>query len=208
MEYAALCTQTYRNAWMAVKKTAGSETKNWVVVLDVDETVLDNSKYALERAAVNSAYTKESWVNWVFRKEAVLVPGAKTFIDNVRTLGPKAHIAYITNRDFEQEQPTIENLQKYGLFKEGDFMLTRKSREDTKVDRRRCLETGSGRCEGKGPMIILALLGDNVRDFIPMQGSENARQYRDSRLAEDLNWGQKYFVLPNPTYGSWEQDYQ
>jgi 5'-nucleotidase (lipoprotein e(P4) family) len=208
VEYAAVCVQTYRSAWRAVKEAAQFETRDWVVVLDVDETVLDNSQYAVERAEVDSGYTPESWAKWVFRKEASPIPGVKAFIDSVRTLGPRAHVAYITNRLFEHEKPTIENLRRFGLFKEGDIMLTKKGPGDTKEDRRRCLQNGTGRCKEHGPFVILALLGDNIRDFVPVRGLEQAKRLREKQIPEDPNWGVKYFMLPNPTYGAWERDYR
>lgn len=207
IEYAALCEQTYRAAWRVVKQSASGVTDNWAVVLDVDETVLDNSQYAVERAAVDSGYSRASWNEWVRRKEATLVPGAKAFIDSVRNLHG-AHIVYITNRRHYNETPTIENLKKYGLFKEGDLMLTKKGQDDTKVDRRECVKTGTGRCQEAGPLKIVALLGDNIRDFIPMQGRDTAMAYRNNALAHDENWGRTYFMLPNPTYGSWDRNYE
>ncbi len=208
VEYAASCIQIYRNALEAVREAAKSERVKWVVVLDVDETVLDNSQYQAERAAVDSAYTTQSWAKWVLRKEAKLVPGAKMFIDRVRTLGPNAHIAYVTNRNFEQEAETIENLEQFDLFKRGDIILTRKDREDTKVERRRCLEKGTDRCAAAGPLKILALLGDNIRDFMSMRGLDKANNYRTQDLPSDPNWGRRYFMLPNPSYGAWERDYR
>jgi acid phosphatase len=69
------------------------------------------------------------------------------------------------------------------------------------------VEAGTGRCKGNGPRVIIALFGDNIRDFIPMESSEIARQYRQNELSKDPNWGKKYFMLPNPTYGAWEKDY-
>ncbi len=208
IEYAAVCVQTYRAAWRAVKASAAKESRNWVVVLDVDETVLDNSPYALERTALDSGFTMASWAKWVLRKEAGLVPGAKAFIDSVRTLGPKAHIAYITNRRYEREAATIENLQKYGLFQEDDIMLTRKGPEDTKEKRRECLRRGTGRCSKHGPLVILALIGDNIRDFFEVYGMEKARIYREQLLPKDKNWGTRFFMIPNPNYGSWQRDYR
>ncbi len=208
IEYAAACLQTYRMAWPIVKSAAARQTQNWVVVFDVDETVLDNVQYAVERTTAGLGYTRASWVEWVKREEAPLIPGARALIDSVRSLGPKAHIAFITNRDYDPEEgPTINNLRKVGLFKDGDTMLTERSKKDTKEIRRNCLETGTERCEKTGPLVILALFGDNVRDFIPIWGSEKGADYREN-IAEDPNWGTKYFVLPNPTYGSWENDYK
>lgn len=207
IEYAALCEQTYRTAWRSVKETAENTTEAWAVILDVDETVLDNSQYNVERAAVDSGYTRASWNEWVHRKEATPVPGAKAFVDSVRTL-PGGHIVYITNRTHFNRQPTIENLQQYGLFKDGDLMLAQLSREDTKADRRECVLSGTGRCESTGPLKIVAVLGDDIRDFIPMHGREAAREYRKTALENDESWGRTYFMLPNPIYGSWERDYE
>lgn len=207
IEFSALCTQVYHNAWDVVKAAAQNETGNWVVVFDVDETVLDNSSYALERVELDSGFTESSWAKWVFRKEATPIPGVKAFVDSVRTL-PRAHVAYITDRLFAHEQVTVENLQAHSLFKDGDIMLTKTSREDQKEDRRRCLESGTGRCEKSGPLVMLALFGDNIRDFIPMRGKETAEIYRALTLGEDSRWGKKFFMLPNPTYGSWEREYQ
>jgi len=208
VEYAAACLQTYRMAWPIVKAAAATQSKNWVVVFDVDATVLDDAQYAVERTQIDSGYTLKSWVEWTKREEEPLIPGAKAFVDSVRSLGPKAHIAFITNRDFDPEEvPTINNLRKMGLLKDGDTLLTQRGKQDTKKKRRNCLETGTGRCEQNGPLVILALFGDNVRDFVPIWGSEKGVRYREN-IAEDPNWGTKYFVLPNPIYGSWVNDYK
>ncbi len=206
IEYAALCEQIFRNAWPIVKERAQAEQEKWVVSFDVDETVLDNSPYAVERAKIDSGFTSKSWSEWVRRESAQPVPGAKAFIDSLRGLG--LHIAFITNRNIKNEAPTIANLKKVGLYQNGDPVLTRINREDKKSARRKCLEEGTGRCEKTGPLTILALFGDNIRDFIPMNGMETARDYRENLLPKDENWGVKYFMLPNPNYGSWERDYK
>ncbi len=208
IEYAAVCLQTYRAAWQAVKQAAARETRPWVVVLDVDETVLDNSPYALERVAVDSGFTVASWAKWVLRKEAKPIPGAKAFLDSVRTLGPNGHLAFITNRMYERQAATIENMKAYGLFREGDIMLTRRDRSDTKEKRRQCLRQGTGRCAGYGPLTILALIGDNIRDFFEVYGADKARAYREEVLPDDPHWGRSFFMIPNPNYGSWQRDYR
>ncbi len=207
VEYAALCQQVYNSAWPVVKRAALAEDRNWAVILDVDETVLDNSQYAVELARKNTTHNREMWNDWVRREQAPAIHGVKAFLDSVRSLGPKAHIVYLTNRRFFNEEPTISNLQKLGLWQDGDTMLTKKGDDDAKQDRRRCVETGAGRCEKNGPLQIIALFGDNIRDFMPMQGMETATEYRESKLASDPRWGRKFFMLPNPTYGSWTHDY-
>ena len=142
IEYAAACEQTFRLAWPIVKNRAQQETSNWVVVFDVDETVLNNSQYEVEREAIGQDFTRESWTEWVGREQASVIAGAKWFIDSLRTLGPQAHVAFLTNRRFENEAPTVANLRQAGLFKDGDPVLTKKGSDDSKADRRRCLEEG------------------------------------------------------------------
>ena len=67
IEYAALCKQTYDMAWPVVKAAAGEQSGQWAVVFDIDETVLDNSKYQIQRAAMDSGFTSESWQKSPFR---------------------------------------------------------------------------------------------------------------------------------------------
>ncbi len=208
VEYAAVCEQVYRMAWPIVKQRARAEENDWIVVFDVDETVLDNSQYARERLAVDSVFTQQSWTAWVRREEAPFIPGAKAFIDSVRSLGAKAHVGFITNRMIFNEAATTANLRKVGLYQDGDPVLCRENKEDKKEDRRKCLESGTGRCQAYGPRVLLALFGDNIRDFMPMRGLENAQKYRHEDLPADERWGTKYFILPNPNYGSWERDYR
>jgi len=208
IEYEALCKQVYSMAWPVVKENAKSITENWTVVLDVDETVLNNIQYAIERVQVDSGFTQQSWSKWVQREEAPPLAGVTSFLDSIRTLGVHAHVAFITNRMFSNEGATIANLKKFGLYKDGDVMLTRKNRQDRKEDRRRALEAGTGRCAANGPMKLVALFGDNIRDFMPMRGSEKAARYRSEELKKDTRWGTKYFILPNPRYGSWERGYR
>lgn len=208
VEYVALCRQTYRTAWKGVQNLAQGVDADWVVVLDVDETVLSNAQYQQERAALGLDYSPDSWAEWVLRKEAVPVPGAKGFVDRVRTLGDRAHITFLTNRMLEREDATIANLKKYGLFQDGDIILSRKNKADTKVVRRRCLTSGTGRCEKYGPLVILATLGDNIRDFLPVRGMDVARKMRATGVGDESRWGRAWFMLPNPMYGSWQRDYK
>ena len=97
-EYAALARQVYRMAGEAVTRSAASAGRQpWAVVLDVDETALDNSTYELERAAYHLPYDPRTWNAWVSRREAGAVPGVVEFVALVRRAG--GHVAWITNRD-------------------------------------------------------------------------------------------------------------
>jgi acid phosphatase len=208
VEYAAICTQTYRTAWQAVKEAARNEQRNWVVVLDIDETVLDNSLFEKELVLSHTPYSDSLWDKWVGRQAASAIPGAKAFLDSVHTLGPQAHVAFITNREVKHESATIENMRRLGLFRERDIMLTRSEKADTKAKRRQCLESGAGRCQAYGSLVIIALIGDQIRDVIPLANKDEAKTQREQKMPSESEWGKKYFLLPNPIYGDWEKDYQ
>jgi 5'-nucleotidase (lipoprotein e(P4) family) len=194
-EFAWLTTQTYRLAAESVKRQSKRLKKGkWAVVLDVDETVLDNSTYQLERAAYGVGYEKGSWYAWCERRAATPVPGVKHLLDAVRDAGGK--VVFITNRDEVSRTATRDNLAAYDLFVEGDTLCLGDENDETytKVARRADARAGEGRCNPGNPVQVVAYFGDNIHDF-PDAGEE------------DVDWGaqfgERYFVLPNPLYGGW-----
>lgn len=216
VEYQALCTQVYRLAWQSVKRQAATLDEDWVVVLDVDETALDNSGYQeiLYKEKKDFPYF---WDDWVLLEECPPVPGVKAFIDSVRSLGDNAHIAFITNRNFPLTDATRSNLTAVGLWEDGDVLLCQKGRPDTKGIRRDEVRNGTGRCEGMGPRKIIALIGDQIGDMDSYPEEKPSEEptlqgTREEHLKEYyLNsdkWGTAYFMLPNPMYGYWTSGYQ
>ena len=196
-EYATLARQMYRLAAAAVTRTmpAGSG-RPWAVILDVDETALDNSVYQLERAAYGLPFEATSWSAWVHRRQAPPVPGAVDFVAGIRKSG--GHIAWITNRSAAEADDTRANLQSVHLWLDDDRMCAQHNETDrTKVSRRAEVLTGRGDCAWTGqPMLVAAFIGDQMSDFpgpderIPGAGSDDA-------------FGRICFLLPNPMYGSW-----
>jgi 5'-nucleotidase (lipoprotein e(P4) family) len=197
VEYMTLAQQTYRMALQAVEAEE-KQHKNWAVVLDVDETVLDNSAYQLERHAYGDSFDMKTWNAWCERRAAQPVPGVKTFLDAVRKLG--GNIVFISNRHVVTEQATIDTLQAQNLWSKGDIICLKTDDEAyTKVVRRTEARTGQGDCMVKGKeMAILAYLGDNIHDF-PEDGEEVQEGGRDAQF------GTKYFLFANPMYGSWSR---
>jgi len=196
-EYWALARQTYRMAEVAVKNQHKAQ-KNWGVVLDLDETVVDNSTYQIERKAYGTSFEMNSWNAWCERRSADAVPGAKGFIDAIRKLG--GHVIYISNRHVSTEEATVDNLKTLELWKKGDTICLKTDDEAyTKVVRRTEARSGQGDCAVKGKeLTILAYLGDNIHDF-PEAGEETQDGGRDAQF------GHKYFLFPNPMYGSWSR---
>src|SRR4051794_18038434 len=65
-EYATLARQVYRTAEDALGRlTPTLNGQAWAVVLDVDETALDNSIYQLERATYGLPFDQISWSAWI-----------------------------------------------------------------------------------------------------------------------------------------------
>src|SRR5207247_4029696 len=76
-EYRALAVQAYRVATERLPDfSRGINPGAWAVILDADETVLDNSEYQRRRALADSGYSDPSCVGWVRERAALAVPGA------------------------------------------------------------------------------------------------------------------------------------
>jgi 5'-nucleotidase (lipoprotein e(P4) family) len=185
-EYTSLCIQTYQLAQSVVLPKLKKGKGNLAIVMDLDETVLDNSNYQVERAKLNLGFTQESWSGWVKRKEADLVPGAKAFISKTRAFSIR--LVFISNRMDYNLAPTRENLVKLGILSPDDIFLLRRNKEDTKDKRREEVLTGKGRMSKVGPLEVVAYFGDAMGDF--------------PSLAKG-NFGETKFILPNPMYGKW-----
>lgn len=195
-EYATLARQVYRMAGEAVESAARTATGGpWAVVLDVDETALDNSIYQLERAAYGQPFEAASWGAWIERREAAAVPGAVGFINLVRNSGGR--VAWITNRDTRLAEPTRANLEAVGLWEAGDRVCAQKTPQHTKAERRREIVAGQGACAWSGsPTRILAFIGDQLGDF-------PAATEQIAETCSDASFGHRCFLLPNSMYGAW-----
>ena len=187
-EYKILCNQIYNNAWNNLEHTLKSETEKWAIVMDLDETVLDNSKYQITLVEKGENYNPESWSKWVNLKQAGLVPGAKTFINRIRTI-EKYQIIFVSNRMHSNLEPTIDNMKELGIYGPNDIFLLRTNKQDKKPVRRNEILTGTERMKRHGAFKVLAFLGDASGDF-PKEDSI-------------LSFSKGMYMFPNPMYGKW-----
>lgn len=197
-EYRAAAIQAYRVATVAVEGAA-SERKagTWGVILDADETVLDNAQYQLERAEKGLAFSRESWAEWVSRRSAPALPGAVTFLRRVREL--KGVIAIVTNRTEAQCADTDANLRQVQIA--FDLLLCKPNDgSDDKSARFESVVQGTA-SPSQPPLDVVAWVGDNIRDF--PQLNQELRRAPEDAFAE---FGRRFFVIPNPLYGSWEKN--
>ena len=197
-EHRALFLQVYRAATAHVEHEAAARPSgSWAVVLDADETVLDNSLYQLERAEAGKPFDAASWTAWCARREAVPLPGAFAFLSRVRALGGK--IAIVTNRAVTECPDTEAVFRAHGLAY--DLMLCKPDAgPGDKNPRFQAVARGTTPAE-LPPLEVVAFFGDNIQDF-PGQG-QALRTEPDEAFAD---FGARFFVLPNPMYGSWEKN--
>jgi len=194
-EYRAITLETYRAATRAVEEASkGRACDTWAVSLDTDETVLDNSVFQRDLTRGTEPFSEELWARFVRTHSSVPVPGARAFLDRVKELGGR--IAIVTNRWSNLCGDTEENFKLQNL--PYDVILCRIDTGD-KNPRFAAIEDGSAFGDGK-KREVLVFLGDNILDFPGMK--QSARDEPESVLEA---FGRRFFVLPNPMYGSWQQ---
>ena len=167
------------------------------VILDVDETVLDNSAYQARLVLDDSVFERATWQAWVEEAQAPPVPGALAFTQYAADRG--VAVFYVTNRRAETETATQENLARLGfpLVAGQDRLLLRGEQPAWTSDKttRRQVVTDRYR--------VLLLVGDNVGDFVAAEDLSLAERQALSERYQAY-WGTRWIMLPNPQYGSWD----
>jgi 5'-nucleotidase (lipoprotein e(P4) family) len=202
-EYRALCYQAFNAARLQLdsdldkknlKKLARAERKMpRAIVVDIDETVLDNSPSQARGITTNTPYNLKDWYAWGDLRKAKAVPGSVDFLNYAVSKGVK--IFYISNRDEVQKQATLDNLKSVGFRDVSTENVMTRTAESGK-DARRAVVTAKYR--------IVLLVGDNLDDFTSaFERKSVPDRFAEVEKAKDL-WGKKFIVLPNAMYGTWE----
>ena len=164
------------------------------VVVDVDETVLDNSHFQAELVKNRLLYTGQRWTAWVNSARAMPVPGAVEFLRYAARRGVR--VFYITNRNQLEKEGTATNLRKLGFPDVNDQTLLTKTEGSSKEPRRQAVSA---------KFRVVLLMGDNLNDF---DGVFEKRKTISDRLAavdaDKAQFGTRFIVLPNVMYGDWE----
>jgi 5'-nucleotidase (lipoprotein e(P4) family) len=208
-EFAANNIQTFNNAskaldialqdntWTAALEQKGNFAgKIPAIIIDVDETVLDNSSFQ-SRTILSGLSYPNGWSKWVNESKATAVEGVYEFLHYANDNNVK--IFYVTNRLESFREPTIKNLKNLGLpFDDNVNTLLMRVDENVrdKTERRKNIAENYR---------IVLLLGDQLTDFI---STKEAYVFHSDRkkLAKKYSdmWGSKWFMITNPTYGRWE----
>ncbi|MFC2100216.1 5'-nucleotidase, lipoprotein e(P4) family [Bacteroidota bacterium] len=161
------------------------------IVLDIDETILDNSPYEA-RCIVNQINYPEGWNEWVAEEKAASIPGSVEFIRYAKSKG--VEVFYITNRKIENRESTYNNLKAYRLpFIDDDHVLMRES-ENSKTSRRAIVSENNR---------ILLLIGDDLSDFSELFEEKEVKERMALTDSHQKEFGSKWIVIPNAMYGSW-----
>lgn len=167
-------------------------------VFDIDETVLDNSPLQARLAAGRVDYDHSMWQKWVAEGQADALPGAAHFVKLLRARGVRP--IFLSNRSAQFKQQTFENLKRaldYPDLSPSQVMLKGEKPGWTsdKTSRRKVV------C---ADYRLIFLFGDVYDDFVEL-GHVSSQERMEKALKHKANWGRRWFLLPNPTYGNWER---
>ncbi|WP_269525797.1 5'-nucleotidase, lipoprotein e(P4) family [Coraliomargarita parva] len=194
-EYRALCLQAFNLATAAYDQAAKANEGPLAVMVDLDETMLDNSPYAAWQVLGDHDYEPATWDQWVREEQTPALPGALEFAQYVTRKG--GTMFYVSNRSDATYEATFNNLVRLGFPGVNDQTLLLKTDSSNKAPRLASIEAA-------GYKIVL-LLGDNLNDF-PELGTYH--QLNDARQAavdaRRGDFGKRFILLPNPSYGDWE----
>ena len=214
-EYRALAEQTYRAAadrldealrqpnWDAlVPEERGNDAKGLkpAVVMDVDETVLDNSPYQARLIRDGKEYDEVTWAQWVAEKKAKPVPGVVDFAKAAAAKG--VTILYISNRAVHLQEATLANLRAVGMPVADDSVFLGLGTVVKDCEQNGSEKNCRRRLAGQRYRVLMQF-GDQLGDFV--QVLANTPQGRGELLDQYDDWfGERWWMLPNPSYGGWE----
>ncbi|MGB7070254.1 MAG: 5'-nucleotidase, lipoprotein e(P4) family [Pyrinomonadaceae bacterium] len=202
-EYRALSYQAFNLARLRLdtdfdmrhlRKLSKSERKRpRAIIVDIDETVLDNSPAQAHGIRNRIGFNLKDWYAWGEMRKAKAIPGAVGFVDYA--VSKAVTVFYVSNRDEVQKQATIDNLKSVGF-------------DGVSVENVLLRTSGSGK-DPRRKMIaekyrIVMLIGDNLDDFSDVFEKRSVADRFSEVDRSEAVWGKRFIVLPNAMYGTWE----
>jgi 5'-nucleotidase (lipoprotein e(P4) family) len=194
-EYRALCYQAFNIAALRVNAIPKNKIRKQklAIITDLDETILDNSYSEAQLIKEGREHSNQSWKEWTSHSAATGVPGAVEFLQMAKKKG--ITIFYISNRDTGDVASTLINLKKMQLPDADTAHMLFLSNTSSKETRRQIVISKYN---------VVMLLGDNLNDFMQIfEGRKISDRFVETDKVKD-EWGKKFIVLPNATYGEWE----
>ncbi len=191
-EARALSYQAFNIAKMKLDQDLRrSSKKTRAVVVDVDETIVDNSPFQAQGILDNTSYPT-GWREWIDMASATALPGAIEFLNYAHKRG--VEVFYITNRKVVGFDATYKNLVELGFPVKKENMMLREKDSSKKSRREDVL---------KNHRIVL-LMGDNLGDFSEIFELDSTVERNALVDQNKKHFGGKFIVLPNAMYGNWE----
>ncbi len=193
-EMRALYIQCYRNAKRALeeKTASANDGKPLAVVLDIDETILDNSPFEAWLILNEVQYSEELWNKWVVMEKAKALPGALSFTRFADSLG--VTLFYVSNRSSSVFDATVRNLSAEGFPGADSVHVMLMGENSSKVSRRNRISDRYN---------IVLLIGDSLSDFDGIWEKRPDAPSFDTVDGNEALFGTSYIILPNPMYGTW-----
>ena len=167
------------------------------VILDIDETLLDNSAFQVWMLKADQSFSTRTWNQFCAAQMSTPIPGAVEFAKYAESKGVK--VFYITNRGVETEADTRKNMEKYGFPMGGNvdvFLMQNKQQGwGGAKSTRRAVVTKDYR--------VVLNVGDNFGDFDDAYRGSEAQRLAAFE-ANRARWGREWIMIANPTYGSFD----
>ncbi|MCP3874769.1 MAG: 5'-nucleotidase, lipoprotein e(P4) family [Desulfobacteraceae bacterium] len=197
-EFKALAFQAFNIAKLRWDMDKKRDKK--CIVVDIDETIIDNSPFSAGLIGKNYGYRDSHWKQWCIAQSATAIPGALYFLNYVVKTG--GEVFYITNRKAQPPKTmdltlvTMNNLKALGF---------------PQIDKKHMLfRTGSSKKQFRRDSItqmgyrIVLLIGDNLADFSESFDGQTMPEREIAVEQYKIEFGSQFIVLPNPIYGNWE----
>lgn len=210
-EYRACCLQAYNLATYRLKEKAAAARAadpdaKLAVIMDLDETVVDNAGFEALQIRSGLSYDQRLWDLWELHgtNKVAFIPGAKEFIETANSLNVR--VSYISNRGEQFRENTKQALAFLGIPLQDEQQLLLLEETSDKTARRAVVESAYN---------VLLYVGDNLRDFKDSYKSPSLGQRSLPELQQAIEarkklvdadrqfWGDKFIILPNPAYGEW-----
>jgi 5'-nucleotidase (lipoprotein e(P4) family) len=225
-EYRALAYQAFNIGKVAFNIAISKSIANPAVIVDLDETILDNSPYQASLVGINEGFSNKTWNKWIKTEMTLAVPGAVDFINYVNA--NRGKVFFISNRgesstnsttENDLELATMKNMINLGfmgvteetLLLKGEFSKTINGKIDTSK-KWRMESVANGEVDGKKYNVVI-FMGDNLNDFTELDKNDNesrkafvdkTKQQQGIFIGTENGFSPAYISVPNPMYGDWE----
>lgn len=177
--------------------SAARDRRPLAVIVDIDETVLDNSPYQVNAVRQGRNFDSKDWKTWTDKAAAKASPGALDFLRDVRDAG--CEVFYLSNRDQSEKVSTLKNLADIGFpFADERHLMLMEGTSDKTARRAKVRSTHH----------VVLLVGDQLRDY---DERFKDRSIDDGKKAVDAmadSLSEQFILLPNPMYGTYRDAIQ